>query len=78
MRLLAAALLFPATLAAQSTAVLTGSVRAQSGAPVAHAHSALEREELGSVNGQALRGDLGVHRGTGSETSRSGCVAMRT
>jgi hypothetical protein len=37
MRLLATALLFPATLAAQSTAVLTGSVRAQSGAPVAHA-----------------------------------------
>ena len=35
MRLLLALLLLPATLAAQGTAVLTGSVRAQSGAPVA-------------------------------------------
>lgn len=46
--------------------------------PVADAHGALEREELGDVDPQVLDGDLGGHRGTGSETSRSGSVAMRT
>ena len=45
---------------------------------VAHAHGSLEGQELQRVAGQGCGGDLRADRGTGSETSRSDCVAMRT
>jgi hypothetical protein len=48
------------------------------GTPVPHAHGALERQELRGVASQDRGGNLLAHCGTGSETSRSDCVAIRT
>jgi hypothetical protein len=53
-------------------------VEHEPGTHVAHAHGALERQELGHVADQDCGTHLRTHRGTGSETSRSECVAMRT
>ena len=44
----------------------------------AHAHGPFERQELLCVVGQGGGGDLLAHRGTGRETSRNDCVAIRT
>ncbi len=51
------------------------------GPAIAHAHGPLERQELHCISGQSIGCDLRAHhgpRGTGNETSRSDCVAMRT
>ena len=48
------------------------------GAAVTYAHGPLECQELRCVARQGGGGNLFTHRGTGRETSRSDCVAMRT